>query len=69
MSQPAFVILVGGPPRTPQIRAAPPVGDRERVKIQRGNGYEHFESTDECAEFDGELIPVYRWCYRTFIAE
>ncbi|WP_432037203.1 DUF5988 family protein [Streptomyces cucumeris] len=69
MSQPAFVLLVGGPPGTPQVWAASSIGGRERVKIQWGNGYEHFESAGECAEFEGELIPVYRWCYRTFIAE
>jgi hypothetical protein len=69
MYRPEFVILIGGPPGTPRAWAAPPVGDRNQVKIQRGNGYEHFEPADECAEFEGELIPVYRWCYRTFIAE
>ncbi|MER5363550.1 DUF5988 family protein [Streptomyces sp. NPDC002785] len=39
------------------------------MTVPRGNGYEHFEFTDHHAEFDGKLLPVHPWLYRTYIAE
>jgi Family of unknown function (DUF5988) len=68
MRQPIIVFLTGGPPEIPRTWAAPD-GDEVQVKIPRGNGYEHFAFSGEYVELDGDLIPVYRWCYRTFIAE
>ncbi|MFH8475443.1 DUF5988 family protein [Streptomyces sp. NPDC018000] len=46
-----------------------PPEDETRVAVPRGNGHGHFESADHHAEFDGELLPVHRWIYRTYIAE
>ena len=63
------VILSGGPDGTPPVWEMPPGGPGEQVKIARGNGYEHFEFVHEYGEFEGEVLPVYRWCYRTSIAE
>ncbi|MEV7381743.1 DUF5988 family protein [Streptomyces lydicus] len=42
---------------------------RDPVRLVRGNGYERFEFYGEYAELDGEQVPVYRWHYRTTIAE
>jgi hypothetical protein len=69
MSQPTLVLLLGGPSGTPRLWEIQPGGDSDRVKILQGNAYEHFEFADEYAEFGGELIPVCRWSYRTFVAE
>jgi hypothetical protein len=62
------VILSGGPDGLPRIWPRPDDA-AEQVKIRRANGYEHFEFAGEYAEHDGERLPVYRWCYRTYIAE
>ncbi len=69
MSRNKYVVLVGGPPGTPRVWTAPPPEDPGQIKVPRGNGYEHFEPTEEHAEVAGEQVPVYRWCRRTFIAE
>ncbi len=42
---------------------------RDPVRLVRGSGYERFEFYGEYAELDGEQVPVYRWHYRTSIAE
>ncbi|WTK18415.1 DUF5988 family protein (plasmid) [Streptomyces sp. NBC_01525] len=69
MRQPVRVMLCGGPDGSPPTWEVESPGAQTRVKVPRGNGYEHFEFTDECAEYEGEQLPVYRWCYRTYIAE
>jgi len=63
------LILKGGPDGIPGIREITPGDENPQVKVLRGNGYEHFEFTRTYEECDGELLPVYEWCYRTFIAE
>lgn len=67
--QPTTIVLVGGPPGTPRLWVARPDTLQERVKVPRGNGYEHFEFVHEYIETEDGLLPVYRWCDRTFIAE
>ncbi|MFD5028868.1 DUF5988 family protein [Streptomyces sp. NPDC058220] len=69
MPQPTHAILRGGPDGTPATWKLQPGPCDTRLKILRGNGYEHFEFTRQYAEFNGELCPVYRWSYRTYIAE
>ncbi len=69
MREPRFVYLSGGPFVDPLLWPAPDEGDESPVKVPRGNGYEHFESTKDYVEINGHRIPVYRWSRRTFIAE
>ncbi|WP_326654139.1 DUF5988 family protein [Streptomyces sp. NBC_01750] len=39
------------------------------MKILHHNAYEHFEFTHEYCDLHGVTLPVYRWSYRTYIAE
>ncbi|WP_405807776.1 DUF5988 family protein [Streptomyces sp. NBC_01187] len=63
------VILKGGPDGIPRIREVAYGDEIPHVKVACGNGYEHFERTGDHEEFEGEILPVYQWSYRTFIAE
>jgi hypothetical protein len=67
MSQSQLVLLAGGPFEAPRIWRAP--AGEERVKVADGAGYDHFVFTQEYAEHDGERIGIFRWCYRTLVAE
>ncbi|MGW7001524.1 DUF5988 family protein [Streptomyces sp. NPDC054933] len=69
MSRHKYVVLAGGPDGTPRVWAAPAEEDQDRITVPQGNGYEHFEFGGEYSELAGEQVPVYQWCYRTFIAE
>lgn len=69
MPKPIRVMLSEGPEGSPSTWAVESLESEPRVRVLRGNGYEHFEFSDSHAEFDGELLPVYRWTYRTYIAE
>ncbi|RKN12024.1 DUF5988 family protein [Streptomyces radicis] len=64
-----MVFLIGGPLDLPRLWTAPQVRDQENLKIQHGNGYEHFSFAEEYRVFQGSALPVYRWRRRTFIAE
>ncbi|MEU3921379.1 DUF5988 family protein [Streptomyces sp. NBC_00879] len=64
-----LVLLQGGPDDLPQLWAMPPGGYTEPVKILRHNAYEHFEFAHEYRTLHGETMAVYRWTYRTYIAE
>jgi hypothetical protein len=69
MRKPIRVVLGGWPDGSPSTREVESLKRAMRVRVLRGNGYEHFESVNQHAECEGELLPVYRWCYRTYIAE
>ncbi|MBO0913299.1 DUF5988 family protein [Streptomyces laculatispora] len=69
MPQSIRVMLSGGPEESPSTWEVTSLKGETRVTVPRGNGYEHFEFADHYAEFGGELLPVYRWIYRTYIAE
>ncbi|MFC5804786.1 DUF5988 family protein [Streptomyces formicae] len=69
MTASQLVLLQGGPDDLPQVWPLPPGGCGEPVKIPRYNAYEHFEFAHEHRTLDGESMPVYRWTYRTYIAE
>ncbi|WP_326597077.1 DUF5988 family protein [Streptomyces sp. NBC_01803] len=68
MQESDLVIIVGGPYEVPRVCPAPPEGQKT-VKIQHGDGYEHFEPCEEYAEISGRQAAVYRWSRRTRIAE
>ena len=68
MAKRTMVILVDGPegnalPQHMRDDAGDP------IRLLRGNGYERFEFYGEYADLGGQQVPVYRWCYRTLIAE
>ncbi|MEV8099755.1 DUF5988 family protein [Streptomyces sp. TLI_235] len=64
-----LVFLSGGPSDIPEIREVESGAIEDRLKIPRGNGYEHFEFTQGFKDVGDALLPVYRWSYRTAIAE
>ncbi|MFI7345948.1 DUF5988 family protein [Streptomyces sp. NPDC049936] len=41
----------------------------DRVKLNVENRYEHFESTSEVRDVEGRSLRVYKWIYRTYVAE
>jgi hypothetical protein len=64
-----LVFLKGGPSDIPEIQEVKSGSTAGRLTIPRGNGYEHFEITQDFKDVGGVLMPVYRWSYRTAIAE
>ncbi|MFF7994800.1 DUF5988 family protein [Kitasatospora xanthocidica] len=64
-----LVFLRGGPIDIPEIREVKSGNAESRLRIPRGNGYEHFEITQDFKDVGGVLMPVYQWSYRTAIAE
>lgn len=69
MSHCLLVFLKGGPSDIPEIQEVRSGSIESRLTIPRGNGYEHFEITQDFADVGGVLMPVYQWSYRTAIAE
>ncbi|MFD9976107.1 DUF5988 family protein [Streptomyces sp. NPDC059017] len=69
MSPSNLVLLEGGPDDLPQVWPLPSGGCSEPIKIPRHNAYEHFEFAHRHRTLHGESLPVYRWVYRTYIAE
>jgi hypothetical protein len=70
VSDPQEIILEGGPIDIPSQWTSPAVESlRERVKIERLNGYDHFERTEDFRKVGDVDLPVFRWAYRTQIAE
>ena len=67
MSQLDRILLAGGPFETPRVW--PASAEDDHVKVEDSAGYDHFAPTEEYAERGGELMRVYRWIYRTFVAE
>jgi hypothetical protein len=63
------VKLVGGPEGTPAVWEVGSLEGEGRIRILFGNRYEHFEYAHCSVESDGRMIPVYRWSYRTYVAE
>ncbi|WP_405592225.1 DUF5988 family protein [Streptomyces sp. NBC_01190] len=63
------VLFVGGPEGTPSTWEVRSLEEESRVSILFGNRYEHFEYAHCRAEFGGRMLPVYRWSYRTYVAE
>jgi Family of unknown function (DUF5988) len=64
------VLLVGGPAGLSdgeRIREVDTLLDK--VRLSRGNGYEHFTYSGESRDLNGYRMPVFEWCYQTKIAE
>lgn len=61
-------VLVGGPSGLSDriVPATPPGTD---IKIEFRGGYEHFEATPHLQETVDGPLRVYKWTYRTAIAE
>ncbi|MFJ1548572.1 DUF5988 family protein [Streptomyces sp. NPDC088246] len=69
MPQSIRVMLSEGSEGSPSAWEVKSLDSETRVTVPRWNGYEHFGFAGHYAELDGELLPVYRWIYRTYIAE
>ncbi|MBT2384970.1 DUF5988 family protein [Streptomyces sp. ISL-11] len=70
MCQLPNALLVEGPDEIPaaeRLRRLDPPGDK--VTLTWYGGREHFVATGETTEHDGHCLAVYRWAYRTRIAE
>ncbi|MFF2849107.1 DUF5988 family protein [Streptomyces sp. NPDC058001] len=63
------VMLTEGPDWAPVEWEVESVEGESKVKILCGNAYEHFEFSGSCTAYEGEQLPVYRWCLRTYVAE
>ncbi|MFJ3307397.1 DUF5988 family protein [Streptomyces sp. NPDC086549] len=65
------VMLSGGPNwvPVPAIWEVESLAAEPKVKILCGNAYEHFEFSGSYSAREGEQMPVYRWCRRTYVAE
>jgi Family of unknown function (DUF5988) len=63
------VKLTGGPEGTPSNWEVGSLENEGKIKILCGNRYEHFEYAHFSVDIDGEMVPVYQWCYRTYVAE
>ncbi|GAA5613744.1 MULTISPECIES: DUF5988 family protein [Streptomyces] len=68
MAKRTMVILVDGPEGNALPQHMRDDAD-DPIRLLRGNGYERFEFYGEYADLGGQQVPVYRWCYRTRIAE
>ncbi|WP_156178522.1 DUF5988 family protein [Saccharothrix sp. ST-888] len=69
LPHPVLALLKGGPDEIPRVLEMSPDWSGEQVKIPLWSGYEHFEFSQEYVDIGGGLMPVYRWAYRTAIAE
>ena len=67
MPQSCRILLAGGPFDTPHVWLLS--AGEDHVKLADGAGYDPFTLTEEYLERSGELMRVYRWSYRTFVAE
>jgi hypothetical protein len=62
----ATVLVEGGPPGLAHAADTATFGGGERVKIPYLGGYEHYERVEAAGGADSL---VYRWIYRTAVAE
>lgn len=69
MEKSVRVKLTGGPEGTPSTWEVRSLESEGKTRILRGNHYEHFEYAHYSVQCNGEILPVYQWCYRTYIAE
>ncbi|MFJ2590590.1 DUF5988 family protein [Streptomyces sp. NBC_00378] len=65
------VKLSGGPEwiPIPVVWYVQSLETQTKVKILCGNAYEHFDFSGSYSLYEGEQLPVYRWCGRTYVAE
>lgn len=62
------VELLGCASLGPRLRVGRSAVKEGRLKVQFGNGYEHFD-LDHYDDLDGRSVPVFVWTDRTRIAE
>jgi hypothetical protein len=64
------VMLRGGPSSLgPHERICHIENTAEKVKLRRGNRYEHFEPTAEIEQHLGRKLHIYVWTCCTYVAE
>jgi hypothetical protein len=64
------IVLEGGPRDIPDaVRLRRAESAQYDIKVQHHGGYEHFARTSERSFMPGEPRVIYRWVYRTRIAE
>ncbi|WP_320065549.1 DUF5988 family protein [Micromonospora sp. RTGN7] len=64
------IMLSGGPVELAAVDRTVPVADLgQTLKIRHGAGYEHFVRDGESQTIDGCEVAVFRWLYRTKVAE
>ncbi|GHH92976.1 DUF5988 family protein [Streptomyces capillispiralis] len=63
------VLLTGGKGVPDAVRTHRVDRLTDRLKLELGNRYEHFEATSETREVEGRALHVYAWIYRTYVAE
>lgn len=64
------ITLSGGPAELAASDRSVPAGELDRtLKIRFRAGYEHFVHDGEFQSVDGSDVAVFRWTYRTKIAE
>jgi surfactin synthase thioesterase subunit len=68
--EPIRVLLEGGPAGLPEAERVHEVSDLSaRVRLPKGNGYEHFTYSGGYRNVNGSTMPVFHWYQRTKIAE
>lgn len=66
---PAEAVLIGGPADLPaQERHCQVTPGADKVRVRHGRGYEYFERSNAAADA-GQARLIFRWSYRTNIAE
>ena len=64
------VVLRGGPVSiAPHERIWHAENTAEKIKLLRGNRYEHFEPTTETEPYLGRELQIYVWTGCTYVAE
>jgi hypothetical protein len=64
------VLLEGGPESLPESERVHEVTNlSDRVRLPKGNGYEHFAYSGGSQYVNGATLPVFQWYQRTRIAE
>ncbi|MFK0247775.1 DUF5988 family protein [Amycolatopsis azurea] len=63
------ILLAGGPASLDPVRTLPEGHLPDRLSVDHGRWHEHFERTDGRDVVRGGMARVFRWIYRTAIAE
>ncbi|MFI1018347.1 DUF5988 family protein [Streptomyces sp. NPDC020965] len=71
MDETPNIVLEGGSPNfvPQQMRVCYTPDENAKFKLLLGNRYEHFQPVDERVVIDGRKLRVFRWSYRTYVAE
>jgi hypothetical protein len=68
--EPIKVLLEGGPTTLSESdRVHEVTGLPDRIRLPKGNGYEHFAYSGGSRNLNGASFAVYEWCHQTKIAE